>query len=134
MEAAGLERLLLGRSELLLLVDCHHPETGHCLVVVTLALAAVALDEGSGAEVLQARSGAGKSLSTTTMADGSVLKEAKTRELSSDGSLKRSTHHDESVANPETFPAGRAFGNLQRLTVHSNDVRRHFTDDAARDV
>jgi hypothetical protein len=77
VELAGLECLLLGRSELLLLVDCHHPEAGHRLVVVTLTLAAVALDEWSCAEVLQARSGTGKGLTTTTMTDSGVLEEKK---------------------------------------------------------
>jgi len=52
MEIAGLECLLFGCSELLLLVDSHHPEAGHCLVVVALAFAAITFDEWCCAEVL----------------------------------------------------------------------------------
>jgi hypothetical protein len=73
VEVAGLERLLFGRSELLLLVDCDHPEAGHRLVVVTLTLSTVALDEWSCAEVLQARSRTREGLTTTTMSNSSML-------------------------------------------------------------
>lgn len=54
VKVACFERLLLGCAELLLLLDCDHPEAGHRLVVMALALAAVTFDEWSGAEVLQA--------------------------------------------------------------------------------
>lgn len=57
VKVACFERLLLGGAELLLLFDCDHPEAGHRLVVVALALAAVTFDEWSGAEVLQTGAG-----------------------------------------------------------------------------
>jgi len=71
---AGLDRLLLGLGEGLCGVQVEHPEAGHRLVEVAPALGAVALDEGCGAEVLQAGARRLQRLSTASVAHSRVLR------------------------------------------------------------
>lgn len=76
-QVAGLDRLLFGLLELIAVLQGDHPEAGHRLEEVARTLGAVALDERSGAEVLQTGARRLQRLTTTTIAHGSVLKTQK---------------------------------------------------------
>lgn len=74
-QVAGLDCLLLGLLELVAGLQRDHPEAGHGLVEVARALGAVALDEGRGAEVLQAGARRLQRLSTASITHSRVLRE-----------------------------------------------------------
>lgn len=44
--------------------------------------------------------------------------------------LRRLTYHNETVADPQTAPTGRAFWDVHRLTVHGDNVGRGLADNA----
>jgi len=92
---AGLERLGARGLELLVLLDGGQPEAVLVGEEVARAARPAALDEGRGAEVLQARAGAGQGLAAA----------ARTRRRV----------HGEAVPDPHAVPAPWAGRDLQRL-------------------
>ena len=75
------------------------------------ASSAVAFNEGSSTEVLQARTGGGERLATA---------------LSSSTGM-----HGKGVTDPEGRPAGRAVGDLDSLRVDSDHIGWGFTNSTS---
>lgn len=96
--------------ELLIIVDGSQPEAELVGKIVARASGAVALDEGSGAEVFQAGTGGGQGLATAFSSGSGV--------------------HGEGIANPETVPPGGAVRNLDGLRVDRDDVGRRLANSA----
>lgn len=71
-QITSLEGLLLWPLELLVVLERNEPERGLRLVVVTVTLATVTLDERRGPEVLQTGARSRQGLATATVANGSV--------------------------------------------------------------
>lgn len=68
-----LECLLSRFRELIRIVQCDQPEAGLRIIEMTMALAAVALDERSCTEIVQTRSSASQRLTPAAIADGRML-------------------------------------------------------------
>jgi len=90
----------------LVVVNGGEPEAELVGKIVARAPGAVALDEGRGAEVLQARAGRAERLAAALGARRRV--------------------HGEAVADPQRVPPRGALGHQQRLRVHRDHVRRHL--------
>lgn len=110
-QIAGLERFLFGRAELVLQLDGGQPEAELVGEVVAGAARAVALDEGSRAEVLQARAGAGQRLTAALRSRRCV--------------------HDKTVSHPETAPAFWTVWYFNTLTVNGYHIGRRFTHNTS---
>lgn len=82
------------------------------------AAGAVALDERCGAEILKTRSRAGERLTASLGSGTRVLRASRCFKEIDCYSIAKLVYHDETVADPQAAPAGRALWDVDRLTVH----------------
>jgi len=96
---------------------------------VASAASSGALDEGRGAEILQARSRGGQRLAAAFSASRSVLKRRKVRTFGNE-----LIYHCETVSDPQALPVVRALGDVHILAVDGHHVGLNLADHAPRDV